>query len=195
MSECKFAILRLLFTKQFKQKILNKKMKILDLINFSMKKNDKKLSDSDFSEIESKLGYVFPQSFKEFYFKWNGGIPNKTVFVDNKCEYLDIEISRFIPMRYATPFKNDPEFTLEGRAICGWAEQTLPSHLIPFAIDWGGNYICLNKKDDSIVYYVFDTYCKKSTLEENFEGNSKYLCNSFEYYLSHLEDSSYFDIL
>lgn len=49
-------------------------------------------------------------------------------------------------MKYSKQFEDDPDFTLEGRAINEWDLNELPRNLIPFAFDWGGNYLCLEKK-------------------------------------------------
>ena len=106
---------------------------------------DKNLSENDFNEAEKKLDVSFPSSFKSHYFKWNGGTPNLSCFVNDNIDYDYIEIRDFIPMKYSKQFEDDPDFTLEGRAINEWELNELPRNLIPFAFDWGGNYLCLEK--------------------------------------------------
>ena len=49
-------------------------------------------------------------------------------------------------MKYSKQFEDDPDFTLEGRTINEWELNELPINLIPFAFDWGENYLCLEKK-------------------------------------------------
>ena len=107
---------------------------------------DKNLSEIDFNDVEKKLEVSFPSSFKSHYFKWNGGDPNLSCFVNDNIDYDYIEIRDFIPMKYSKQFEDDPDFTLEGRAINEWKLNELPKNLIPFAFDWGGNYLCLEKK-------------------------------------------------
>ena len=38
-------------------------------------------------------------------------------------------------MKYSKQFEDDPDFTLEGRAINEWDLNELPRNLIPFAFD------------------------------------------------------------
>lgn len=113
---------------------------------------EKNLSEYDFNEVEKNLEVSFPASFKSHYFKWNGGTPNLSCFVNDNIDYDYIEIRDFIPMKYFKQFEDDPDFTLEGRAINEWKLNELPKNLIPFAFDWGGNYLCLEKNSWQIFY-------------------------------------------
>ena len=87
---------------------------------------DKNLSEIDFNDVEKKLEVSFPSSFKSHYFKWNGGDPNLSCFVNDNIDYDYIEIRDFIPMKYSKQFEDDPDFTLEGRAINEWKLNELP---------------------------------------------------------------------
>ena len=137
---------------------------------------DKNLSENDFNEVEKKLELSFPASFKSHYFKWNGGTPNLSCFVNDNIDYDYIEIRDFIPMKYSKQFEDDPDFTLEGRAINEWEVNELPKNLIPFAFDWGGNYLCLEKNSWQIIYYVRDVWSENISREANFKKKFNYYC-------------------
>ena len=49
-------------------------------------------------------------------------------------------------MKYSKQFEDDPDFTLEGRAINEWKLNELPKNLIPFAFDWGRELPLFRKK-------------------------------------------------
>ena len=149
---------------------------------------DKNLSENDFNEVEKKLEVSFPASFKSHYFKWNGGDPNLSCFVNDNIDYDYIEIRDFIPMKYSKQFEDDPDFTLEGRAINEWKLNELPKNLIPFAFDWGGNYLCLEKNSWQIIYYVRDVWSENISREANFKRNSIIIAKSFEEFLNCLEE-------
>ena len=64
--------------------------------------------------------------------------PNRPMFENDNIDYDYIEISDFIPMKYAYEFEDDPDFTLEGRVVNEWKNLEVPTYLIPYALDWGG---------------------------------------------------------
>ena len=139
--------------------------------------------------VEKKLEVSFPSSFKSHYFKWNGGDPNLSCFVNDNINYDYIEIRDFIPMKYSKQFEDDPDFTLEGRAINEWKLNELPKNLIPFAFDWGGNYLCLEKNSWQIIYYVRDVWNENISREANFKKNSIIIAKSFDEFLNCLEEN------
>ncbi|KEQ46271.1 SMI1/KNR4 family protein [Streptococcus oralis] len=150
---------------------------------------DKNLSENDFNEVEKKLEVSFPASFKSHYFKWNGGTPNLSCFVNDNIDFDYIEIRDFIPMKYSKQFEDDPDFTLEGRTINEWELNELPINLIPFAFDWGGNYLCLEKNSRQIIYYVRDVWSENISREANFKKNSIIIAKSFDEFLNCLEEN------
>ena len=170
-----------------KKLVLVKLLKEVAMLNFY--DCDKNLFGNDFNEVEKKLEVSFPSSFKSHYFKWNGGTPNLSCFVNDNIDYDYIEIRDFIPMKYSKPFEDDPDFTLEGRAINEWDLNELPRNLIPFAFDWGGNYLCLEKNSWQIIFYVRDVWSENISREANFEKNSIVIAKSFDEFLNCLEEN------
>ena len=170
-----------------KKLVLVKLLKEFTMLNFY--DCDKNLSENDFNEVEKKLEVSFPSLFRSHYFKWNGGTPNLSCFVNDNIDYDYIEIRDFIPMKYSKQFEDDPDFTLEGRAINEWDLNELPRNLIPFAFDWGGNYLCLEKNSWQIIYYVRDVWSENISREANFEKNSIIIAKSFDEFLNCLEEN------
>jgi len=157
--------------------------------DFYIEDPEKKLSDNDFKLVEQDLGVKLPNELIEFYKKYNGGHPNKTIAKDYFNKIDDIEIKDFIPMLYARDFGDDPDFTLNGRAKEEWSESRIPRYLLAFAMDWGGNYLCLNLDDGEVYYYVMDVWSGNISTEKNFEVNSTPISPSFSYFIDHLEFS------
>ena len=176
------------------QKRMEKKKLVLvkllkEIVMLSFYDCDKNLSENDFNDVEKNLEVSFPASFKSHYFKWNGGTPTLSCFVNDNIDYDYIEIRDFIPMKYSKQFEDDPDFTLEGRAINEWKLNELPINLIPFAFDWGGNYLCLEKNSWQIIYYVRDVWSENISREANFKKNSIIIAKSFEEFLNYLEEN------
>ena len=176
------------------QKRMEKKKLVLvkllkEIVMLSFYDCDKNLSENDFNDVEKNLEVSFPASFKSHYFKWNGGTPTLSCFVNDNIDYDYIEIRDFIPMKYSKQFEDDPDFTLEGRAINEWKLNELPKNLIPFAFDWGGNYLCLEKNSWQIIYYVRDVWSENISREANFKKNSIIIAKSFDEFLNCLEEN------
>ncbi len=147
------------------------------------------LTEDDIQAAAEQLGAELPHAFRLHYRRYNGGTPRLSLFVNDEIDYDDIEISQFIPIRYAHEFADDPEFTLEGRALMHWAAGEVPNTLIPFAMDWGGNYICLEKGSGRIVYYVRDVWRDHLSTEANFAANSTVIAESFDAFLLGLQEN------
>ena len=176
------------------QKRMEKKKLVLvkllkEIVMLSFYDCDKNLSENDFNDVEKNLEVSFPASFKSHYFKWNGGTPTLSCFVNDNIDYDYIEIRDFIPMKYSKQFEDDPDFTLEGRAINEWKLNELPINLIPFAFDWGGNYLCLEKNSWQIIYYVRDVWSENISREANFKKNSIIIAKSFDEFLNCLKEN------
>ncbi|MCL1917644.1 MAG: SMI1/KNR4 family protein [Peptococcaceae bacterium] len=167
-----------------KEKIMKEKiMKKLSLSN-----SEKTLQDNDFNKIAQDLGVKLPSDFVEFYALYNGGDPDRNVFENAHGTIGDIEISEFIPMLYCREFKNDPDFTLDGRVKQEWAKNEVPRSLLPFAMDWGGNYICIGLNDGAVYFYIrsSDQWNDDLSMEQNFSLNATPIAPSFHYFIENL---------
>ena len=147
---------------------------------------EKNITEQEILIIEDRLNTAFPEDFKAHYLKWNGGSPDKAVFKNPKTDEDDIEISHFIGMKYNRAFRNDPDFTLEGRVAEEWENLEVPEYLIPYALDWYGNYVCLHKSNGKIYYYIRDVWNDRLNAAANFSNNSVLIAESFADFLSRL---------
>lgn len=148
---------------------------------------EKNITEQEIQIIETKLETVFPEDFKKHYLTWNGGKPNKSLFLNENTYDVEIEIRDFIPMKFHQDFGDDPDFTLEGRTQNEWKDLRIPNYLIPYAFDWGGNYICIHKDNGTIFFYVRDVWSDNISREKNFSINSKLIANSFTEFVSYLQ--------
>lgn len=154
--------------------------------NIELLNSEKKLHADDLLKIENNLGISLPKSFIEFYLKNNGGRPSRPMVKDLFGNIDDIEIRDFWSFLYNKKFENDSDYTLEGRVKDEWNKLEVPKNLLPFAIDWGGNYICIDINDGSIFYYVRDVWSDKISVEQNFIVNSTKIAPAFEAFLENL---------
>ncbi|GAA3767167.1 SMI1/KNR4 family protein [Flavobacterium ginsengiterrae] len=137
---------------------------------------EKPISEIEFAQIEEVLNFKFPKEFREHYLQYNGGEPEKTFWKNDK---LSFEISDFISILFNKEFRNDPSFSLPGRVIEEWENNEVPSILIPFAMNWEGNYVCINISDSKIYFFDRD--------EEEF--NPVLIEESFGDFINSLEES------
>jgi hypothetical protein len=102
---------------------------------------------TDLKELEKKFNFMFPQSFIDHYLMYNGGYPEKSLFVGNDGKEYVVD--------YFIPVKNEKGQSLFTILLLLNDEKIKPRWLIPFADEEGGNLFCFstNEKDNGAIYY------------------------------------------
>lgn len=103
------------------------------------------LNEDCIATFENKYGISFPDEFKQFYLKYNGGIPERNVFtfVDTEGNLSDSLIQYFLAFHDEDRYDSFETiywlYTLQDRT---------PKNIVPFARDPFGNYICISVDGD-----------------------------------------------
>ena len=93
-------------------------------------------------EFENSTKYLFPDTFKQFIIKHNGGRPNKSIFDTNKTK--ERELKSFLSFN-----REDKETVWK---IIEWNKEELADKYVPFGIDNYGNTICFDKENDMVIF-------------------------------------------
>ena len=139
------------------------------------------LTKEDIKDFEMELNIKIPAAMKNFYLKFNGGMPSPYCFQPQDEDLDWVEINAFFPIKERT---NAFE-TIEVIAKDIWSKNLMPCNLLPFAMDSGGNYYTLNLKNKKIYYYLTDEWNENASREYNFETNTRYIAQSFNYFINH----------
>lgn len=139
------------------------------------------LIKEDIKSFETELNMKIPASMRNFYLKFNGGMPSPYCFQPQDEDLDWVEIHTFFPIKERT----DAFETIEAIAKDVWSRNLIPSNLLPFAMDSGGNYYALNLKNKKIYYYYTDVWDENASREYNFEANTQYISQSFNYFINH----------
>lgn len=137
-----------------------------------------KVSLEEVKVFEDKVGLVFPDDYKKFLIKHNGGTPS----LDNFNFYGKEEgstIKRFFGV--TSNSKNSVDWILdvyEGR---------LPKDFLPVADDLGGNLILLDCSFEQKGVFFWDHEEEAEEGEEPTMDNMCYLSKNFDSFLSALE--------
>ncbi|MES2739949.1 MAG: SMI1/KNR4 family protein [Pseudomonadota bacterium] len=148
---------------------------------------EKKITQTDISLVENDLSIKFPEAFKSHYLIFNGGTPKNTLWIDPEGKWDENEVGDFLPLRFRKSKSDDPDFTIDGIAREEWASRKLPPSLVPFAVDWGGNYFCINHITGEIFFYVKDIWDEKFSDEDNWKNNTRYITSSIQSFVDNLE--------
>ncbi|MCA3909846.1 SMI1/KNR4 family protein [Vibrio vulnificus] len=156
-------------------------------MNIKLERTGRTIAHDDLFDLEGIIGFDLPEQFRNFYLKNNGGVPNPNHFPAHK-EFDPICISSFLCVKYPCGTENNMEDTYQK----GVRKNYLPSDLLPFAVDWGGNYICINKMSE-IFFYSVDRCCEDLDNHESINRNKRFICQSFEDFINSLvdEDEAY----
>ena len=120
-----------------------------------------------------------PKEIKNHYLKFNGGTPQKSLFIKDGIEY---EINYFYSICYG-------ESMLLEKAISLLDNNTFPKWLIPLADDLGGNIFAYSVRDKDYGCIFF--YYHEFDYGENLEDNITLLSDSFSFFYNNLIESSY----
>lgn len=90
------------------------------------------------------------------------------------------------PFKYNKITNDEPISLIDGCYVEMVRKNVIPKNLIPFANDWGGNFFCLNKFDNSIVFYTTDSFRSDYPMNKNHELSQRKLACSFNEFMSGL---------
>lgn len=96
-----------------------------------------KLEPSDFLSIEHEVGASLPVEVKAHYSAFNGGEPEKYIFVHDGINYV---VQEFFPIKYGAAGR-----TMEDNyRDLNRTRKIIPQSFIPFALDPAGDYYCFD---------------------------------------------------
>ncbi|CAH0186130.1 SMI1/KNR4 family protein [Pseudomonas mediterranea] len=143
------------------------------------------ITSTDLDHLETIIGKKLPVTFRNHYLKYNGGMPERAYWVSEDF-YDPIEVASFRPIAYGEP-------TLLSTYQLMLKKQVLPTHLLPFADDLGGNFFCLNLDSGAISYFTTDTFDSDLSPEENQAESEKLVCSNFLRFVQGLIDEEDLD--
>ena len=142
----------------------------MSIITNRFKHSGKVLNNNDFIQIESKYNFKFPKEVKELYMEFNGGEPEKYIYIDEDGD--DYVVQKILSIKYSEKFTN----TLEGYIESFRRDNIIPNWLIPFGYDPGGNIYCFSLQNDEFgtIYFWDHEYDEN----EDIDDHLIYLCDS-----------------
>lgn len=144
-------------------------------------------TDALLQEREVAWRVKLPDDYKEFIKKENGVIPSKRYF---HFEHNEKVIDRFLAILAISGEKTEEDYDigvvstqLEGRIV--FDEDNVGMQLIPIAVLFGGDFVCLNYVEDSekpsiCIWYHEESYELEPAIE--------FLANNFTEFLAMLQD-------
>lgn len=138
------------------------------------------ITSTDLDQLESVIGKKLPDAFRNHYLKYNGGMPERAYWASE--DFFDpIEVASFMPIVFGEP-------SLLSTYQLMLKKQIIPSHLLPFADDLGGNFFCLNLDSGAISYFTTDTFDSELSFEDNHAESEKPVCSNFLRFVQGLVD-------
>lgn len=134
---------------------------------------------ADLDHVESVVGRKLPAAFRDHYLQYNGGMPERTYWVDEASGYEPSEVAAFKPIAHA-------EHTLLSTYRLMLKKQVLPARLLPFANDWGGNFFCLDLDTGAVRYFTVDTFDGDLSPEQNQDASERPVCPDFRRFVQGL---------
>ena len=134
------------------------------------------LTEEDLKQFEQTYDILIPQSIKNHYLKYNGGYPERNVFVSegNEREYV---VNYFYSIGCGDDMALEKTLPLLGKDI-------FPDWLVPLADDIGGDIFAysIRKGEEGAIYY----YSHEFEYGENPEENVTRLSDDINTFLDSL---------
>ena len=146
----------------------------------SFRNSGESLSRDDIRHVEQTIGITMPESLADFYMNTNGGFPEKTSWIVDGEEQVRVQC--FLPMKNRTRFSN----TIEATYRTGLEEDYFVKGLVPFAKDFGGNFVCFDG-EGGIVFYTMDTWSAGTDKEQSKKEAMTPITDSFQDFLNGLQ--------
>ena len=146
-------------------------------------------SPEDIAELTSLIGREAPSPLLELFSHCNGGTPCKSFLPLRDWE--PVEIKKFLPVRLSST--EGPELSINFLLASVRVREFLPLNYLPFAIDHGANYLCLELDEYKIIYWMNDVYDPSKSLELNRRKAERIVADSFPSFLNALvsEDEAF----
>ena len=119
------------------------------------------INAKDIAEFENEVGKIFPEDYKRFMLKSNGGTPKEEWLYDFFDEVTEAENTSVI-REFFSLFSEDTVKMGNLKKIYKTMtyEEMIPDDMLPIADDPGGNVIAisLNKDDYGYMYFINHEY-------------------------------------
>lgn len=128
----------------------------------------KKLTIGKINKFEKQINYKLPEEYVKFLLEYNGGIPEKTVFVfdvDGKEEDSVIQIFYSID----NEDKLYDLFTVYEAMV---EDEEIQGYFLPIAEDEFGNNICIGLQNDNIGQIFFCDHEEDASEKMQFVSNN-----------------------
>ncbi|MFK3820120.1 SMI1/KNR4 family protein [Pseudomonas sp. NPDC089407] len=159
---------------------------------FKLFNSDGTVSDLDIDMLESEVGVKFPVEFRQLYLSCNGGAPSREFWAkDENYEPIRVEDFKSIASARA-PDKNETKY-IGGCFRLMVSRNVLPAHLVPFAVDEAGNFICLDKDKGEVIYFAVDIFQPDVDMHINHINAQRILSLSFRDFVESLVDEDEVD--
>lgn len=145
-----------------------------------------KLDVEDIEVLEGLVKHPLPKEFHDFYLRSNGGVPEKSwVITGDDYEPMQIADFKYIAKRCAIDIA-DTSY-IGGCYSVLLSRGVIPKSLLPFAVDDGGNFFCLDVLDGTIVFYAVDAFRPEKSLLGNRISAQRTVAHSFSSLLNGLK--------
>lgn len=136
---------------------------------------------------EKKLGFIFPEDYKDFLLNYNGGKPEKNacIFPNGDAGYGTLVdcLFGFCDDEYISVVENYFDY-----------KNRIPSNTFPIGEDPGGNLLLISiRGDDYGSIYFWDHNLEAGMGEEPDYSNMTFVAHSFDEFINNLKDESEID--
>lgn len=138
------------------------------------------IGEAELQSLAALIGFDPPAALRRHYLRNNGGVPVLTAWELDSGELL--VVSEFLPLGPAEIGRRTVATTFDVLRQRG----VLKPGLVPFARDWGGNFLCFDAAG-AVYFCALDVWHAQRSAAENIRHATKPLAASFDEFLAGLQ--------
>jgi len=145
------------------------------------------ISDADIEALEAQIGIKFPVRFRAIYQAYNGGSPVREFLVSDE-DFEPVRVEDFKSISSVGAGDANETKYIGGCYEVMREANIVPSHLVPFANDEAGNFICLEIGAGRVIYFAVDTFQADLDMHLNHINAQRVMSSSFGDFIDSLVD-------
>lgn len=163
------------------------------MLQVKLSRSEREVYHNDLDRLEAHLSARLPSSFKQFFLANNGGVSDRDWW-DSGDDYDPVRVKRFKAIAPSGVADELETKYIGGCYLAMTGRQVIPVTILPFAIDDGGNFFCLDLVEGCVCFFAVDGFDPNLSAAENHVRAYRWLTSSFELFVSGLKDESEVDL-
>ena len=127
------------------------------------------LTPADIRDVELAIGIELPEDLRRHYLWGNGGFAIRSEFIVPDSDFDQYDVAHWNSMKYLRQ-AHDVLFE-DTYQVLVRDKKLIPDRLVPFAVNGGGDFFCMDRVTQEIVFYAMDSCADPQAATQHLTGS------------------------